>query len=693
MKKILLLGLMLLGLGGVISVSAKKTFWSPQTGFSSWDDATSTMTWTSSNGYCFIYTGFTPYRYWDLPENDYSEYETIHFNVSDVTTGGKVQLKIGSTGHNALMIDLKEGENYIIFDDYSANIDITKITEMTLWGAGVDNGSAVITDVYMDTEAPFVVITDISFGTEITKLSDITGGKKFVISDNGTNAKYFYTNNENENANVKDVPYDSYFYFTLEPYTGDDVAGAYWIKITNAAGDSYPRGTNGGTYLNAILTFSEAAISAQKEGWSNVGNEQKDALWYVTYDAEKGFSFQNVYRSENNLSSWLAIGNKFKSDQQYLKLYESINFTSTTMYPANEEIFALSKATGYDAGTGEMTNGTWTFDTPVDISKWDYLMITTVNTPSDPNVSHEITIKDVNDVSVQGEGYVGSAAETGGNMWLDRWNNQNAIRISIDYLKNEKSMDITKIKSLKINGTTKIANVYLTDYNNTKINGGYSEGDVKREYSETGKFGTICLPYKASYAGAEIYSIASASASGVTLEKVIGLLEAGKPYIYVSTDENGQNNEGSVRNVNFFRADFDTYDVAEPIANNGLIGTFGNPSETEYVPVGDDNYVIGRAAGDTEDKLYQVDQTVTLGANRAYINMAAITNKPANSRTLFVSFDGAEENDPTAIESTEAVEVLTEGVFYDMSGREVKNPTTGIYIVKYGNVTKKVMIK
>ena len=72
-----------------------------------------------------------------------------------------------------------------------------------------------------------------SFGEAITSLNYITGGGKFVISDNGTKAKYFFTNNENENAALADVPNDAYYYFTLEKYTGDAVSGdnIYKIKV------------------------------------------------------------------------------------------------------------------------------------------------------------------------------------------------------------------------------------------------------------------------------------------------------------------------------------------------------------------------------------------------------------------------------------------------------------------------------
>ena len=167
----------------------------------------------------------------------------------------------------------------------------------------------------------------------ITSLSEITDGTKFVISD-GTKAKYFYNSgsgnaHENKNADIKDVPADAYCYFSLEKYTVGDITGdnIYRIKITNAAGVGYPNGNNG-YYLNAVLGFADVVISGPEAGWSNVVNEPKDALWYVTYDAEKGFSFQNVYRAENSLNSWLAIGNDFVADQQYLKLYKSIDIAA-----------------------------------------------------------------------------------------------------------------------------------------------------------------------------------------------------------------------------------------------------------------------------------------------------------------------------------------------------------------------------
>ena len=337
---------------------------------------------------------------------------------------------------------------------------------------------------------------------------------------------------------------------------------------------------------------------------------------------------------------------------------------------ANDEIFAMSNFSG----------GKWTLDTPTSLYDWNYLVIGTENTAA--NASHEIRIKDNNGKTIGGDAYNGEAAGTGAGMWLDYWNSQNIIAIDLNQLRIANGLDIFNIVSLEITGDIKPSVVYLTDYANPKwINRGrydlYTTGDDVREYTETGKFGTICLPYKASYAGAEIYSIAEANAAGITLEKVTGLLEAGKPYFYMASDVNGQNNEGTVRNVNFFRADFDTYDVAKPIENNGLIGTF----EAITAPEGAKYYVL------SNNKLYYTTgATVNVGANKAYIDKSQIVNKGGGEAKAFIDFD---ELEATGIDAVDTAKTLKGGKFYDLSGREVANPTRGLYIVN----GKKVLIK
>ena len=263
-------------------------------------------------------------------------------------------------------------------------------------------------------------------------------------------------------------------------------------------------------------------------------------------------------------------------------------------------------------------------------------------------------------------------------MWLDHWNNQNIIAIDLNQLRIANGLDISNIVSLEITGDIKTSVVYLTDYANPKLTNRpdwYRTGDVVRAYTETGKFGTICLPYKASYAGAEIYSISGKDASGISLSKVTGLLEAGKPYFYMASDVNGQDNKGAVRNVNFFRADFDTYNVT-PSENNGLIGTFSAIT----APQGDNFYVL------SGNKLYYTtDAKVNVGANKAYIDKSKIANKGGEAKA-FIDFD---ELEATGIDAVDTAKTLKGGKFYDISGREVANPTRGLYIVN----GKKVLIK
>ena len=81
--------------------------------------------------------------------------------------------------------------------------------------------------------------------------------------------------------------------------------------------------------------------------------------------------------------------------ETFLKLYKNVVIVNiNTEFDkqedvADDDIFALSKATGYDAETGTIKNGGWTFATPVDISNWDYLVITTIDNASDGSASHE----------------------------------------------------------------------------------------------------------------------------------------------------------------------------------------------------------------------------------------------------------------------------------------------------------------
>lgn len=323
-----------------------------------WNSETNTMSWVSSwelpsggdGTWRFIETGFA--------NCDITSYTKFHATLSNFSDNvDHIWLRIKQGDNNYADAKLFAGENNIDLAALAAanpDVDFSKVTDITLWGArealegktigsGENTASVVITNVYLYKSTDVVTCT--GFGEAVTSLDYITDGGKFVISDDGTKAKYFYTNNENQNAIVGDVPSDAYFYFTLEKYDGGDIPNTtepadniYKIKITNADGDGYPRGSDGvnNYYLNAVLGYTDVVISGTKNGW---GGDKKDALWYVTYDAEKGFSFQNVYRSENSSKSWLPISNNFVADQQYLRIYKSIGFNvNTEVDPIDENV-------------------------------------------------------------------------------------------------------------------------------------------------------------------------------------------------------------------------------------------------------------------------------------------------------------------------------------------------------------------
>ena len=691
MKKILFLMLSLFLLGGANSVKAERTYGSMSVVYqATWDSGTNTMGWKEAGAgvWYILSTG--------LPTGDITAYTTFHATLSDFSDNADYIRLIIKDGTNQDVVRLVEGENYIDLTTLP-NCDRTKITEVCLWGSDaakegqtidVDHpASVVVTDVYMvKPDAPFVVSVG-GFGDEITSLDYITGGTRFAIGD-GTNAMYWITSSvDNQKVAVNSVPSDAYYYYVLEQVDGLDTDGDevvendnYKIKIVNASGEAFTHAWNLGSYLNYSTwghLFAGSGKSKEEGGTYNYGGDgDYYAIWKVAYSDGYGFTLKNA-----GVNKYAKVAGS-SSEATYLKLYKAINYTSNTMYPANDEIFALSNATGYNAETGVMTNGTWTFATPVDLSNWKYIIIAMENGCADG--SHEITITDNDGTTVKGDDYVGTDAGTGPNMWLSRWNNQNIGCFNLEYLKNTKGLDINKVKSLSIAGETKPFVVYLSNYDNSKLLSTnrwylYKEGDLVRNYvqTEVGKFGTICLPYKASVAGAEVYSITSGDASSITLTKVNGLLEAGRPYFYKASDNVGQDN-GDVdkHNVNFFRADFDRYDAATPVMSNGLIGTY-----SEITAPAGANYLILNS-----NKLYDTDgatggNAVTIGANKAYINMSLVpSGGSVSARAVRLSIGGANITEVKDVKEVVAAKRI-DGKFYDLMGREATRPVKGnLYI-------------
>ena len=193
---------------------------------------------------------------------------------------------------------------------------------------------------------------------------------------------------------------------------------------------------------------------------------------------------------------------------------------------------------------------------------------------------------------------------------------------------------------------------------------------VMRENTVANKFGTICLPFAAAIpSNATVYEIVNYSETEGTLHlESVDEMEAGKAYIFKSHD---------TEDITFTKVGTATDLVSPAVANNGLIGTF---SATTIPAASNYWFLSSNSLYDTEG--CTGDDAVTIGVYRAYININAITNKSTTSSTMSkrraVLFFG---DGTTGINNTKAVQTLTSGKIYDLSGREVTRPTRGLYIV------------
>lgn len=102
------------------------------------------------------------------------------------------------------------------------------------------------------------------------------------------------------------------------------------------------------------------------------------------------------------------------------------------------------------------------------------------------------------------------------------------------------------------------------------------------------------------------------------------------------------------------------------LAEGGMTGSYA-----ASLPVPEGNYIING------DKLYQVNSAVTIKGTRAYFN----TTKNSEARTATLSFDGEILTGISAVESGEFKKAFT-GDIFDLTGRKVKNPSNGIYVVE-----------
>ena len=201
--------------------------------------------------------------------------------------------------------------------------------------------------------------------------------------------------------------------------------------------------------------------------------------------------------------------------------------------------------------------------------------------------------------------------------------------------------------------------IYSKGNNRGSDHAGWFQVDNFRLYVEnsytrstvTGNYGTICLPYAFELNDCEgienIYKVSEMTTENAVISSV-DAVEAGQPCIFKANADKitVKMPERSV--------------VAEPVADDYLVGTFNNISKLD-----EGTYVL------SGDKFYYVDSDVKADAFRCYF-------KPLSSGIKNFGFIG---DGTVGINDVENDADIKDAVIYDLTGRRVKSPVKGIYIV------------
>lgn len=201
--------------------------------------------------------------------------------------------------------------------------------------------------------------------------------------------------------------------------------------------------------------------------------------------------------------------------------------------------------------------------------------------------------------------------------------------------------------------------IYSKGNNRGSDHAGWFQVDNFRLYVENsytrstvaGNYGTLCLPYAFGVNDCEgienIYKVSEMTAENAVISSV-DAVEAGQPCIF-KANADAITVKMPERSV-----------VAEPVADDYLVGTFNNISKLD-----EGTYVL------SGDKFYYVDSDVKADAFRCYF-------KPLSSGIKNFGFIG---DGTVGINDVENDADIKDAVIYDLTGRRVKSPVKGIYIV------------
>lgn len=498
-------------------------------------------------------------------------------------------------------------------------------------------------------------------------LTSVSVGDKFAIY-NPVDQKYLY------GSGAQNLGYDTADNAFKNSSTGwifqlGELAGHYVLQLRTPDDSGFYNIWGGEGYLNSQPANQDCSFILGLG--SNYGQDGENlALWDIEA-TDGGFKLKNVgtglYLNNNapaRFSESEAVVWTFCTLKQ-TTVENPIQPGTYDATDANTSFFTdftgIADGATYDPDTKVFEGGAcgWQWADGVDFDKYQYIVITVAQNVTDGGF--QVHIKDASGLTISGDQYGADFM----NMWIGAWNNHNCMKIDLEKLRSEQMFDIHHVTELWIDGRPGgmiLGNAYATNQapENNKYWNEEENGDFKLTI-DNNKFATICLPFEASVAGAYVYEIAGKGADGLDLNMYNGILEAGKPYII-------QSNENQSGNVYFYKATATTAETAGE--NNGLVGTF------EAITINNtDFYVL------SGNKIYYADQDVNVGANKAYIDMTKVGTTEAKGNAI-LSYGGT-----TGIENIQ-VESLN-GKVYDISGREVIRPVKGFYIAN----GKKMFIK
>lgn len=263
-------------------------------------------------------------------------------------------------------------------------------------------------------------------------------------------------------------------------------------------------------------------------------------------------------------------------------------------------------------------------------------------------------------------------------------NNARLSEQSIDFVNSKDQIVMIGLKPVEGNGNTWMGIGYVQLYKvpakaydideNSDWNSVDGAGDVTLKRTIKEGINTLVLPFSMTQAEVETYfgegSIVYVASSYDEAKENISFtintegISANQPCLLKATVA-GESYTIPGRTIVAGEPDY--------AANDGTISMIGTYAASLTVP--ENSYIINGG------KFYLVNSTVTLKGTRAYF----LVEGGNNARTLTMSFN----DETTGIATLENGELKFEtGDIYDLSGRKVKNPTKGIYLINGKKIIK-----